>query len=262
MRFVISLLVLLSACATTTPTVTKRYAQINGMNLYYEVHGSGPDVVLIHGSFCTIEGCFGKLLPELAKNHRVIAFEMQAHGRTADIDRPMTISNLAGDALALMDTLGVKKADLLGYSMGSTVALELALTHPERVKKLVMLTAAFSPDGVKPRAPAQLADFEGTPMLTEYQRIAPRPDQFPRLVQRVNEADVFKAQSPDAIRRSAIPMLIIYADDDLVTPEHEAAFKELLDARTSKLDVIPNTTHGTLVEKSEQLSPLIDAFLR
>ncbi|PZR14959.1 MAG: alpha/beta hydrolase [Archangium gephyra] len=261
MRSLVLLLTVFSACASA-PKVTRSYARINGMNLYYEVHGSGPEVVLIHGSFCTIDGCFGKLLPELAKTHRVIAMELQAHGHTADIDRTFTVTNLVGDVVALMDVLGVKKADVVGYSLGSSVALELALTRPGRVKKLVMATTAFSPDGVKPRGPVRLDDLKGTPTLEGYQRVAPHPEQLPRLVARINESDPFKAQSPTEISASKIPMLLVFADDDLVTREHAVEFFKLLDGqKKSRLAVIPGTTHATLME-SASLAPLVNDFLR
>lgn len=261
MRFLAALLVFASACAST-PQVTRRYAQINGMNLYYEVHGSGPDVVLIHGSFCTIDGCFGKLLPELAKNHRVIAMELQAHGHTADIDRTLTVTNLVGDVVALMDQLGVKKADVVGYSMGSSVALELALTHSNRVKKLVMATTAFAADGVKPRGAVTIEDFKNTSMLEAYQRVAPHPDQFPRLVVRINEVDAFKPQRAEAITALKIPMLLIFAEEDLVTREHAEAFFKLLEGQSkSRLEVIPGTTHNTLMD-ADSLTPMVTGFLR
>lgn len=273
MRFLIPLLALTSACASA-PHVTKGYAQINGMNLYYEVHGSGPDVVLIHGSFCTIDGCFGKLLPELAKHHRVIAMELQAHGHTADIDRTLTVTNLVGDVVALMDQLDVKQADVVGYSMGSSVALELALTHPERVKRLVMATTAFTPEGMHPGTTDMSAMtpqmLEGTTMIAAYEKVAPRPDQFPRLVARIKEVDDFKPQSPQAIADSKIPMLLVFADSDMVKLEHAVEFFKLLGGDVagdmvpppkSRLAVVPGTTHTTLMD-NVVLAPMVEDFLR
>ena len=116
----------------------KAYASIGSLKMYYETHGAGAPLVLIHGGLCTIEACFGKLIPPLAKTRRVIAMELQAHGHTADVDRPLTYPQLANDVVALLGQLGVGQADFLGYSIGSGVALEITMRHPGLVRKLVL----------------------------------------------------------------------------------------------------------------------------
>src|SRR5215217_5818323 len=113
------------------------YAPVHGLNMYYEIHGSGQPLVLVHGAFSAIGTSFGELLPELAKTRQVIGFEMQAHGRTADIDRPLSIEQMADDTAAALRQLGIERADIFGYSMGAGVALQVAIRHPEVVRKLV-----------------------------------------------------------------------------------------------------------------------------
>src|SRR5215213_2449682 len=131
-------------------TTHGNYADVNGLHMYYEVHGAGQPLVLLHGAFSAIGTSFGKLLPGLSRHRQVIAVEQQAHGRTADIDRPLSIENMAGDVAALLRHLGIPRGDVFGYSMGAAVALHLAITQPEVVRKLVFGAATFSLEGVHP----------------------------------------------------------------------------------------------------------------
>ena len=121
---------------TNTPAQTG-YAPVNGLQMYYEIHGAGQPLVLIHGAFSAIGTSFGELLPELSKTRQVIAFEMQAHGRTADIDRPLSIEQMADDTVAALQHLGIEQADIFGYSLGASIALQVAIRHPGQVRKLV-----------------------------------------------------------------------------------------------------------------------------
>src|SRR3712207_4466493 len=164
-------------------TEASSYAWVNGLHMYYEDHGTGQPLVLLHGAFSAIGTSFGSVLPELAKNRRVIAFEMQAHGRTADIDRPLSMEQMADDTVAALRLLGIKNADFFGFSMGGGVALRVALQHPEVVRKLVLASVTYKLDGVHPGLMEGLAEMKpemmhGSPWHEEYMRIAPRPEDF------------------------------------------------------------------------------------
>src|SRR4051794_28101346 len=126
------------------------YADINGLHMYYELHGQGSPLVLLHGGMLTIELNFADLIPTLAQRHLIIAVELQGHGRTADIQRAITPANLAADVIALLDHLGIDRAHILGHSMGGAVTLELAVNHPARVRSVVPISASVRPDGIHP----------------------------------------------------------------------------------------------------------------
>src|SRR5689334_24070526 len=134
----------------TTTAAQTGYAQVNGLHMYYEIHGTGQPLVLLHGAFSAIGTSFGALLPELAKTRQVIAFELQAHGRTADIDRPMTLEQMADDVVAALQHLGIAQADLFGYSMGAGVALQIAIRHPDVARKLVLASVTYTMSGFHP----------------------------------------------------------------------------------------------------------------
>ena len=134
----------------TTTNPQSGYVPVNGLNMYYEIHGSGQPLVLLHGAFSAIGTSFGALLPELAKTRRVIAFELQAHGRTADIDRPLTLEQMADDVAAALKQLGVERADIFGYSMGAGVALQIAIRHPAVLRKLVLASVSYTMSGFHP----------------------------------------------------------------------------------------------------------------
>jgi pimeloyl-ACP methyl ester carboxylesterase len=158
-----------------------KYVNVNGLKMYYETHGEGRPLVLLHGAFSAIGTSFGKLLPDLAKTRQVIAFEMQAHGRTADIDRPLSMEQMTDDTAAALQQLGIEKADFFGYSMGARIALQVAIRHPEIVRKLVLAAVTYKLDGLHPGLMAGLAEMKpemmfGSPWHEEYMRIAPRPE--------------------------------------------------------------------------------------
>src|SRR5919108_4760680 len=143
------------------------YAPVNGLNMYYEIHGTGQPLVVLHGSFMTIE-LLGQLVPELARSRQVIAVEFQGHGHTADVDRPITYENLADDTAALLRHLGIGNADVYGYSLGGGVALQVAIRHPDMVRKLVIVSAPYTSDGQYPEVVATIEQitpelFAGTP---------------------------------------------------------------------------------------------------
>jgi pimeloyl-ACP methyl ester carboxylesterase len=252
------------------------YASVNGLDMYYEVHGTGRPLVLLHGALSTTSVDFGAVLPSLAKTRQVIAVEQQAHGHTADIDRPLTTKAMAADTVALLRQLGIEQADLFGYSMGAGIALQIALEHPDLVRKLAVASAAYTLDGLHPGllegleqlTPEALA---GTPFEQAYAREAPKPEDWPTLVAKVK---VLNSQIPewpaDAIRSIAAPTLIIIGDSDIVRPEHAVEMFRLLGGGVigdvaglprSQLAVLPGTTHITLVHRGGWLSSMIGEFL-
>jgi pimeloyl-ACP methyl ester carboxylesterase len=253
------------------------YATVNGVNMYYQIHGTGAPLVLLHGAFSNLETDFGKLLPALAKTRRVIGIELQGHGHTADIDRPLTFEQMADDTDLLLRRLGIAQADFFGYSMGGGVAVQIAVRHPGLVRKLVYAGgASFAPDGYYPEllageknlTPEALA---GTPWHKAYARIAPKPEHWPALVAKVKDLDLKWTGWPAAdIQAIKSPALLIIGDADIVRPEHAVQMFRLLGGGVagdlhglprSQLAVLPGTTHLTLVHRAEWLLSMVTAFL-
>ena len=184
------LTMLVPAIVSAQEKPTTGYAPVNGLKMYYEVHGSGEPVVLLHGAFMTITGNWTGWIGELSKTRKVIAVEMQGHGRTADIERDISSENLADDVAALLDYLKIPSADVIGYSMGGGVAMQCAIRHPEKVRKVVSISAAFRRDGWVKEAldafPKLTAEaFKGSPIEAEYKKLSPTPDEFPEFVKHV-----------------------------------------------------------------------------
>ena len=169
------------------------YAPVNGLNIYYEIHGSGQPLVVLHGAYMTIE-TMGEIVPSLAETRQVIAVELQGHGHTADIDRPLTYEHMADDVAALLRHVGIEEADVFGFSTGGGVAIQLAIRHPEVVRKLVVASASYTSDGVHPElleiTPTITPEaFAGSPIEEAYLRTAPNPDNFPNLVTKLKRFD-------------------------------------------------------------------------
>ncbi len=259
-----------------TSTAQTGYASVNGLEMYYEIHGSGQPLVLLHGAFSAIGTSFDALLPELAKTRQVVALELQAHGRTADIDRPLTIEQMADDVAAALKELGIEQADLFGYSMGAFVALHAVLRHPEVVRKLVLASTTYNMSGVHPGLMDGFADMTadmmvGSPWHDEYMRIAPNPDNFATLFAKKTQMDRATQDVPaEAIRAIMAPTLIVIGDSDLVRPEHAVemfrllgggVFGDIAGLPTSQLAVLPGTTHVSLVQRADLLLPIITPFL-
>lgn len=254
------------------------YAPVNGLEMYYEVHGpaTARPVVLLHGAFSATETSFGAILPGLGKTHQVISIEQQAHGRTADIDRPLSIPGMAKDTGALLDHLGIKEADVLGYSMGAGVAFELAIERPDLVRKLILVSltynkAGFHPglmDGMGSMKPEQMA---GSPWHEEYLRTAPRPEDFPKLFEKVMELNRNIPDWPaDAVSSIKSPTLIVIGDSDIVRPEHAVEMLRLrgggvvgdwVGIPASQLAILPGTAHSTIMQRADVLLPMIGTFL-
>jgi pimeloyl-ACP methyl ester carboxylesterase len=254
---------------------TTGYAPVNGLKMYFEVHGSGDPVVLLHGAFMTISS-ETEWIAELAKTRKVIAVEMQGHGRTADISRPMSAANFADDVAALLDYLKIPRADVIGYGMGGGVAMQCAIRHPEKVRKVVSISAALSKDGwVKEAAesiPEIIAElFKGTPIETEYKKLSPTPDAFPEFVKHVVES----ATTPDDIvaeqlKATKAPIFFIHGDADGVRLEHVAEMFRLKGGEVhgdmrprsaSRLAILPDTTHVTLMDRKSVIIPMVNDFL-
>jgi pimeloyl-ACP methyl ester carboxylesterase len=252
------------------------YAEVNGLNIYYEIHGTGQPLVLLHGAFSAIGTSFGNVLPSLASTRQVIAFEMQAHGRTADIDRPLSMEQMADDTAAALGKLGIEEADIFGYSMGAGVALQVAIRHPDVVRKLVLASVTYNKDGLHPGLMEGLEnmrpeDMAGSPWHEEYTRIAPNPEDFATLFAKKTQMDREIQDLPaEAIEAIKAPTLLIIGDSDIVRPEHAVQMFRLLGGGVvgdlaglpnSRLAVLPGTSHVSLVERAEWLVSMIGEFL-
>jgi pimeloyl-ACP methyl ester carboxylesterase len=260
------------------PPVTG-YADVNGLRMYYEVHGpDGRDaaaaetarpLVLLHGGALTIDLSFAQLLPALTADRRVIATELQGHGRTADVDRPFALPDLASDVVGLLDHLGVERADLFGFSFGGLTALQTAIDAPGRVGRLVLAATHFRPDGYHPeiRDPS-LPDTEGRlptegdfrRMQERYDEVAPDPGHFAAFLEKANVmVGAFEGWSDDTLRAVAAPTLVVVGDNDFVRLEHAAELYRLIPV--AQLAVLPGTTHFEVVQRPGFLLPMLAEFL-
>jgi pimeloyl-ACP methyl ester carboxylesterase len=214
---------------------TGQYAEVNGINLYYETHGSGRPLILLHGGLGSGE-MFGPVLPLLAERHQVVAVDLQGHGRTADIDRPIDIRLMAGDIAALIDHLRLATPDVVGYSLGGGVALQTAAKYPTKIRRLVMVSANIRTDAIYPEMRAQQGQvnaaaiefMKDTPMYQLYQRVAPRPEDFPRLLGKIGEAMSKDFDFTEDVRGLNMPTLVVAADADMAPPSHYADVFKLL----------------------------------
>jgi pimeloyl-ACP methyl ester carboxylesterase len=221
---------------TTDTKGTGSYAEVNDINLYYETLGSGSPIVLLHGGLGSGE-MFGPILPELSASHQVIVVDLQGHGRTADIDRPFDLRLMADDIAALIDHLGLDRPDVVGYSVGGGVGLLLAAKHPEKVGRLVTASAFIRTDAIDPATRAQqgqvnaaAAEFmKETPMYELYQRVAPRPEDFPRLLDKVGASMAVDFDYTEEVRSLQVPTLVMAADADMAPPSHFVEVFALLD---------------------------------
>ncbi|MBO0791301.1 MAG: alpha/beta hydrolase, partial [Ktedonobacteraceae bacterium] len=239
------------------------YATINSLNMYYEIHGEGFPLVILHGGFATI-GMFFNILPRLSATRQIIAVEQQAHGHTADIERELRFEYMADDTAALLNHLGMKQADIFGYSEGGTVALYLAMRHPGLVRKLALASAIYHPDGYFPGIMDGLrhASPDGFPpiMRESYERVAPDPQGWPRLVAKAaNQASEWQGLRPEEVQFINVPALVAVADSDIIRFEHTQELSRLLHAH---LVVLPNSDHVSyMVANSEGLLSHLISFL-
>ena len=226
----------MSTAWSSTSSGTGSYADLNGLHIYYESHGEGRPLVLLHGGLGSGE-MFAPILPDLAANHRVILPDLQAHGRTADIDRPIDTRLMAGDIAALIDELGLDRPDVVGYSLGGGVAMQLAFNHPEKIRRLVAASANVTRSAIPAEMLAQQAQvssaavefLKDTPMYELYQRVAPRPEDFGRLLDKIGASMAEDFDFSDEVRSLAVPTMIVAADADMAPPSHYVEVFKLLD---------------------------------
>lgn len=265
-----------TAATPQTPPGESGYAPVNDMEMYYEIHGSGgTPLVMLHGAYSNIP-FWGELLPGLAADRTVIAVETQGHGRTADIDRPITYEHMADDVAVFLDHLGIGQADILGYSMGGSTALQVTIRHPEVVRKLVLISTYFNSGGYYPEILADIAGytpdvFAGTPIVTEYERLSPRPEDFPILFEKLHTLDTTVLAWPTAdMEGITAPAFVIAGDSDVVTPEHALETFRLLGGGVpgdvtglprSRMAFLPAATHVTAIMQTDLLLAMIPPFL-
>jgi pimeloyl-ACP methyl ester carboxylesterase len=274
-----ALAAILTAAVSTAHAAPAKsgYARSGQLDLYYEVHGSGATpLVVLQGSFCTVEICFGQMLPTLAAKRQVILIDQQGHGRTLLAkDHPFTVTQMKKDSLAVMKKLGVQKADVLGYSTGAAVALELAITNPELVDKLVLISGVYAKAGARKELlemmPTLTVDMmKQSPWYAAYKKVAPK-DTFAELVEKVKTIDDTKSWPEAKIRALKMPVQLIVADSDILYLDHAVKFFQLLGGDVagdlvgkpkSQLFIVPGATHVSMVfEKSPLLGGVVVDFL-
>jgi pimeloyl-ACP methyl ester carboxylesterase len=254
-----------------------KYASINGIELYYEIHGTGKPLIMLHGGFGTFD-MFAALSPALAEGHQVIGVDLYGHGRTALTERPIRIEEMADDVAGLIGQLGLEKADLLGYSLGGAVALQTAIRYPERVNKLVVISTPFKRTGWHPEIQAGMTSiapefFVGTPIYDAYMSVAPKPEDFPRFVDKMKEALGRDYDWREQVSALSIPILIIAGDSDALPPAHAVEFFRLLGGGKadagwngenlvpSQLAILPGVSHYTIFFRADLLLPVVSPFL-
>lgn len=250
--------------------------EVNGMEMYYEVTGEGPPLVVLHGAYMNIPS-MGEIIPMLAETHTIYAIEFQGHGRTTDIDRPITYPNLADDVAAFMDAVDLETADVFGYSMGAAAGLQFAIRHPDRIDRLVAASVAYDAEGWQPAfsdfIPQMTPDmFIGTPMEDAYRELAADPEGFPALVEKLIALEHEPMAWEDDVRELDLPILIIAGDADVSTLEHNVALFRLLGGGVmgdmgeplpaSRLAVLPATSHTAVINQPDLLHLLIEPFLQ
>lgn len=252
------------------------YAPVNGLRMYYETHGSGDPLLLIHGAYGGI-GMWWEILPELAKSHQVFAVEWQGHGHTGDIDRPLRMEFLADDMAALLTHLGLSRVDVVGYSLGGCITLRLAMQHPDLVRKIVVISAHYRSDGYYPEVLAGVQQvsveaFSGTPMEAAYLATAPEPHNWPVLIEKLKEFAAQEFAWPDGeVAAITAPALIVQGDSDVVKPTHAVSLFKLLGGGvpaditgslpSAQLAILPGKTHVTVIEQPQRLLGMIEDFL-
>lgn len=275
--------IILALCALCVATLA--YAQsapvgnrveVNGMQIYYETSGEGEPLIVLHGAYMNIPA-MGGIIPALARTHKVYAVELQGHGRTTDIDRPITYPGLADDVASFMDKVGLAKADVFGYSMGAIAGLQLAIRHPDKVRKLVFAGGAYDAQGWQPAFKAFIPQmsvemFTAMPFAADYKKLAANPDGFPELVRKLIHLEKEPMAWEAEVKALKTPVLIITGDADVATLEHSVKMFRLLGGGDmgdmgkplppSRLAVLPATSHTAVITQVELLTALIEPFLK
>jgi len=251
------------------------YADVNGLKLYYEVYGKGAPIVLLHGSYMNIPTNWSKFIPLLARNRKVIVAEMQGHGRTRDTDRELSYEGMADDVSGLLKHLGVDSADVLGYSMGGGIAFQVAIRHPEQVRKLVILSGTYAHDGWWPDVEAMYATinadmFKGSPIQKQYDSFGNDPALFPQYVKKVISIDLKPYDWSEAAKKIKAPIFMVIGDADGVRYEHAlelfrakggGKMGDLHGLPQSRLAILPGTMHIGMMHRADWLIPMINDFL-
>lgn len=262
------------AFAQSEPTGDR--VEVNGMQMYYEMSGQGDPLIVLHGAYMNIPA-MGAIIPKLAETHKVYALEFQGHGRTTDIDRPITYPNLADDVAAFMDAVGLESADVFGYSMGAGTGLQLAIRHPAKVDRLVAASTAYDAEGWQPAFKEAIPQMTvemivEMPFAEDYRKLAPNPDGFPALAEKLIALEHEPMAWEEDVRALDTPVLIIAGDADVVTLEHSVELFRLLGGGImgdmgkplpeSRLAVLPATSHTAVITQPELLHALIEPFLK
>jgi pimeloyl-ACP methyl ester carboxylesterase len=269
------------AAGSTRPTPIKTgRVEANGIDYYYELHGRGEPLLLLHGGLGSIE-MFGPVLRLLARGRRVIAVDLQGHGRTPLGDRPIRMTSMGDDMAVLLEKLGLRQLDVLGYSLGGGVALRLAVQHPDKVRRLVVVSAGYAQDGFYPemvQAQAQVGkdlaeSMKGTPMYQNYAAISPHPEDFPRLLDQLGELMRTPYDWQEDVKKLTMPVMLVYGDSDMFRPEHIVRFYQLLggglrdagwrreNMSRNRLAILPNLTHYEIFlapELARTVLPFLD----
>ena len=249
---------------------------VNGMRMYYEVSGSGAPLIVLHGAYMNIP-TMGAIVPRLAKTHKVYALELQGHGRTTDIDRPITYPNLADDVAAFMDALRIEKADVFGFSMGSIAGLQLAIRHPAKVNKLVAASVAYDLSGWQPEFTAAIPQMtveqiSQMPFAKDYPKLAADPKGFPELARKLIALEKEPMVWESEVQALKVPVLVIAGDADVATLEHNVKLFRLLGGGAmgdmgkplspSRLAIMPATSHTSVITQPEMLHAFVEPFLK
>ncbi|MDX0486219.1 alpha/beta fold hydrolase [Sinorhizobium medicae] len=272
--FTVALLVAGTTLAQSEPAGDR--VSVNGMEMYFEVSGEGDPLIVLHGAYMNIPS-MGAIIPKLAETHKVYAIEFQGHGRTTDIDRPITYSNLADDVSAFMDAVQIEKADVFGYSMGAGAGLQLAIRHPGKVKKLAAASVAYDAEGWQPEFKAFIPQmsvemFVNMPFAEDYRKLAANPDGFPELVRKLIALEKEPMAWEPEVKALKTPVLIITGDADVATLEHSVALFRLLGGGVmgdmgkplpaSRLAVLPATSHTAVISQPDLLHAFVEPFLQ
>ncbi len=273
--FALSLVAVATAAGAQAPAGGGQRVKVNGMQMYYEVSGRGEPLIILHGAYMNIPA-MGAIIPELAKTHRVYALEFQGHGRTNDIDRPITYPNLADDVAAFIDAVGIKKADVFGYSMGAGAALQLAILHPEKVNRLVVASVAYDARGFQPEfsamIPQMTVEMFPPQLEQEYRKLAVNPNGFHGLASKLIQLEKEPLAWEAGVKGLKMPVFIIAGDADVATLEHEVAMFRLLGGggmgdmgkplSQSRLAILPASSHTAVISQVNLLQPMIEQFLK
>jgi pimeloyl-ACP methyl ester carboxylesterase len=262
--FPLSFILTLAVAVAQDPQGTSGYAPVNGLKMYYEIHGAGTPLILIHGGVAST-GMFHQIMPALSAKRQVVAVDLQAHGRTGDIRRPLSYEAMADDIAGLMRYLGIEKADVMGYSLGGGVALRTAIQHPDLVRKLVVVSATFRRDGWYPEilsgmamGPRAAEQMKATPLYLSYVKVAPRPEDWTLLFTKLAEMLKKDYDWSKEVAGIKAPTLLVFGDADAVRTAHAVEFFELLgggkkDAgwdgsgmSTARLAILPGVTHYSI----------------